>query len=223
MELIPVIDVKGGRAVRAVRGLRADYRPLETPLASGSDPVQVARGLLSLYPFRTLYVADIDGIEGRGGNSGLLPRLTEEFPGIEIWLDNGSPGPQSQGVITVIGSESLTSADALPPKDFVLSLDFHGDAFRGPAALLADPSTWPERIIAMTLARVGSAEGPDLDCIAAIAARAGGRRRVYAAGGVRDHADVEVVRAAGASGALLATALHAGTITAGDLFEIAGR
>ena len=47
-------------------------------------------------------------------------------------------------------------------------------------------------------------------------------RRVYAAGGVRNRADLEALRAAGAAGALVATALHAGTIKAGDLVEIAG-
>ena len=51
--------------------------------------------------------------------------------------------------------------------------------------------------------------------------RAGGRR-IYAAGGVRDRADMIALHAAGAAGVLVATALHAGTIKAGDLEEIAG-
>ena len=44
MDVIPVIDVRHGLAVAAVRGQRADYRPLVTPLAAGSDPADVARG-----------------------------------------------------------------------------------------------------------------------------------------------------------------------------------
>jgi phosphoribosylformimino-5-aminoimidazole carboxamide ribotide isomerase len=228
MDLIPVIDVKNGLAVRAFRGRRAEYRPLETPLAQGSDPVAVARGLLALFPFSTLYVADLDGIEGRGASADLAERLTEALPGVAIWVDNGSLGAQRDAV-TVIGSESVISADALaavrglPAHGFVLSLDFKGSEFAGPAALLNETTLWPERVIIMTLARVGSGEGPDLDRIAAIAARAGASRRVYAAGGIRHRADVEAARAAGAAGALIATALHAETITAGDLFEIAGR
>jgi phosphoribosylformimino-5-aminoimidazole carboxamide ribotide isomerase len=227
MDLIPVIDVKDGVAVRAFRGRRAEYRPLETPLAQGSDPVAVARGLLALFPFSTLYVADLNGIEGRGASADLAERLIEARPGVAIWVDNGSLGTQRHGV-TVVGSESVKSADALaalrglPADGFVLSLDFKGSEFAGPAALLNETTLWPERVIVMTLARVGSGEGPDLDRIAAIAARAGARR-VYAAGGIRHRADVEAARAAGAAGALIATALHAGTITAGDLLEIAGR
>jgi phosphoribosylformimino-5-aminoimidazole carboxamide ribotide isomerase len=74
----------------------------------------------------------------------------------------------------------------------------------------------------MTLSRVGAADGPDLKRVSEIVARAG-PRAVYAAGGVRDRGDLKALRAAGAAGALIATALHAGTITAGDLVEITGR
>ena len=168
MDLIPVIDVKHGLVVRAERGRRADYRPLETPLAAGSDPVAVARGLLSLFPFRTLYIADLDGIEGRGTNSDLVERLIEALPGVALWIDDGSLDTRRRGVVTVVGSESVRSADALaplrglPPNGFVLSLDFTGSEFAGPAALIEDTTLWPERIIVMTLARVGSGEGPDL-------------------------------------------------------------
>ena len=87
--------------------------------------------------------------------------------------------------------------------------------------MLDEPQHWPHAVIVMTLARVGSGEGPDLQRVAAIVARAGGRR-IYAAGGVRNRADIEALHAAGAAGALIATALHAGTIKAGDLEEIAG-
>ena len=60
---IPVIDLKGGVVVRARHGDRASYRPIETPLSRTSEPLDVVAGLLSLHPFRTLYVADLDAIE----------------------------------------------------------------------------------------------------------------------------------------------------------------
>src|SRR4029079_18115661 len=71
MDVIPVIDVRHGLAVAAVRGQRADYKPLATPLAAGSDPAAVARGYAALFTFPVLYVADLDGIEGRGRNANL--------------------------------------------------------------------------------------------------------------------------------------------------------
>ena len=63
VELIPVIDLKGGQVVRAQFGRRDDYWPIQSPLSATSDPIDVARGLLSLYPFETFYIADLDAIE----------------------------------------------------------------------------------------------------------------------------------------------------------------
>lgn len=248
MQIVPVIDIRGGEAVAASRGDRARYRPLATPLAASADPVAVALGLRSLFPFPTLYVADLDGIEGRGADHATQRRLAEAWPGAELWIDDGSVGTEhadggvpplvssplwgesqpSRLVAThVIGSESLGAVhDYRRARDragpaALLSLDFRGDAFIGPPELLADDAAlWPGRVIVMTLARVGSGEGPDLARLASIVARAAGRQ-VYAAGGVRHADDLRALRDIGAAGALIATALHTGKISAVDLERIA--
>jgi phosphoribosylformimino-5-aminoimidazole carboxamide ribotide isomerase len=233
MQIIPVIDVQHGVAVRATGGRRDGYAPLVTPLAEGSDPLAVAQGLYSLFFFPVLYVADLDGIEGRGRNVGLTAALAAALPGVDLWVDDGATARDAHrrnptSAIPVLGSESLKGADdlatlrALPQESYVLSLDFKGEDLEGPPELLADVDCWPARVIVMTLARVGSCAGPDVQRVADIVARAG-KRRVYAAGGVGDRDDVEALRAVGAAGVLLASALHAGTITAGDLAVIAGR
>lgn len=311
MHIVPVIDISHGVVVRAVAGERANYRPLETPLAVGSGPIAVARGLRAVFPFDTLYVADLDSIEGRGRNGGLVARLGDALPGVNLWIDNGTAAAAGARVLlawpntsVVIGSEVLVrgggyhdagawdsplpnlprrgggtaSSKPLPatsPKEdegplawrnavppplrgrllgggespapdrepplvarmtsqarpnssprlensrLVLSLDFRGDTFLGPSGLLADADLWPSRLIVMTLARVGTGSGPDLARLAGIASRAGARR-VYAAGGIRDYDDLVAVRQTGASGALVSTALHAGTLKAGDLERAAG-
>ncbi len=233
MDTIPVIDVRLGRAVAAMRGRRADYKPLVTPIAVGSDPVDIARAYAALFTFPALYVADLDGIEGRGRDKALTARLAAAVPRMRLWVDDGGSAREvaqriagEAHVVPVLGSESLGDEDvaalrALPPDRYVLSLDFKDDRFAGPGAVLDEPQHWPHAVIVMTLARVGSGEGPDLQRVADIVAGAG-PRRIYAAGGVRDRADIEALHAAGAAGALIATALHAGTIKAGDLQEIAG-
>ncbi len=235
MDIIPVIDVRHGVAVRATRGQREGYLPLKTALAAGSDPVDVARGLRSIFPFPRLYVADLDGIEGRGPNAGLVERLAEALPGVGLWLDEGTPvrevlARSGRGSVAtpVVGSEGLTGpADvaalrALAQSGYVLSLDFRDDRFEGPPAVLAEPEHWPRCVIVMTLARVGSAEGPDLERLAGVVDIAGARA-VYAAGGVRHAGDVAALKRQGATGVLIASALHSGAITAGDLETIAGR
>jgi uncharacterized protein related to proFAR isomerase len=243
MQVIPVIDVRGGVAVAARHGDRARYRPLETPLAASADPISVARGLADLFPFQTLYVADLDGIERGVPDLETQRRLAGAWHGAELWIDDGSSGSEIADVrgahsrqpprigselhdpkmkSHVLGSESLQSLDdyararSLAAPQVPLSLDFRGDDFVGPPELLADAALWPERVIVMTLARVGSGEGPDLDRLRDVIARAGSRT-VFAAGGVRHAGDLAALRDIGAAGALVATALHQGRITRGDL------
>ena len=88
MDIIPVIDVRHARVVSAARGHRAAYTPIETPLAAGSDPVYVARGYVSLFTVSTLYVADLDGIEGRDAATALR-RGWPRGPGDRLWVDDG--------------------------------------------------------------------------------------------------------------------------------------
>ncbi|HLH88484.1 MAG TPA: HisA/HisF-related TIM barrel protein [Xanthobacteraceae bacterium] len=227
MEIIPVLDLKGGAVVRARMGQRDSYAPIVTPLAATSDPLDVARGLLAVYPFATLYVADLDAIEGRGDNSAALRRIRFAYPGVSLWVDNGiaEAGAAARWLAADLGSLVLgseTQADpalvrALAADDrAILSLDFRGDAFQGPQAILDAASAWPTRVIVMTLARVGSGAGPDVDRLAAVRAVAPGRR-IYAAGGVRDGADLAALAAAGIAGALVATSLHDGRLRRADI------
>ena len=221
MQIIPVIDVQGGVAVRAVKGERSHYLPLKTPLAASADPVAVAEGLGTLYPFRTLYVADLDGIMGRGANVPMQSRLIEDWRGAEVWIDDGSrvPVPSSRAM-RVRGSESMSRLEEMDDSA-ILSLDFQGDTFIGPPLLLAEAALWPRRVIVMTLARVGGSDGPDIARLETIIARSG-HREIYAAGGVRDVQDLRHLKNVGAAGALVASALHSGQIKTGDLEKIAG-
>jgi phosphoribosylformimino-5-aminoimidazole carboxamide ribotide isomerase len=224
LRIVPVIDLFRGEVVRARHGDRAHYRPIDTPLARSSDPVDVVRGLLGVYPFATLYAADLDAIQRSGDNSGALRRMRAAFPGLRLWVDNGAASDGAIAALAapdlaceaVLGSESQRDGGLIArcreSSDVLLSLDFRSSAFQGPPEILAAPQTWPRRVIVMTLARVGSGAGPDLERLGAIRAIAEGRE-IYAAGGVRDAADLGALAAAGVAGALVASALHERRLT----------
>ncbi|MDH6234387.1 phosphoribosylformimino-5-aminoimidazole carboxamide ribotide isomerase [Mesorhizobium soli] len=232
MRIIPVLDLKGGQVVRAEQGRRDRYRPIVTPLSGSADIVAVAEGLRSVHPFSTFYIADLDAIEGGIPNGEALARLTAATPGApELWVDAGladmagfAAALATPSLCPVLGSESQKDAGALrrfrDRHDLILSLDFFAEGFRGPAELLDNAELWPNRVIVMTLAKVGSAAGPDFARLREIKARAG-EREVIAAGGVRHETDLRELAGLGISAALVATSLHDGTLTGAQIAKLA--
>jgi len=232
MEVIPVIDLKDGVVVHARMGMRSAYAPIETPLSPTSRPTDVARGLLSIFPFKKFYVADLNAIENKDNNNAALKRLSLDFPELVFWVDAGIADVHhaqrwfEAGLgHLVLGSETQRDSDLIRflcrNNRTILSLDFRGDAFLGPASLLNEANIWPTNVIVMTLARVGSASGPDMNWLTTIKSRAT-NRQVYAAGGVRDANDLASLAAAGIAGALVATSLHNGKLTGAQIARLSG-
>lgn len=230
MRIIPVLDLKGGEVVRAEKGQRDSYRPIVTPLSASPDVVAVAEGLRGLHPFPVFYIADLDAIAGGTPNDEALARLGKMAEPPELWVDAGiadgerlSAALAKRSLCPVLGSESQQDDMLLrrfrDHPDLILSLDFFADGFRGPRSLLEEPELWPTRVIVMTLAKVGSAAGPDFTRLEEIKAQAG-NRDVIAAGGVRDEADIRALSAIGVAAALVATSLHDGALTPGQLASL---
>lgn len=230
MRIIPVLDLKGGVVVHARRGQRDAYAPLRSPLVEGSDPLAVARALCARCGTHTIYVADLDAIGGAPVDVTTLAALADVS---DPWVDAGAvaPGPADDlaraGVArNVIGTESIGPGAASaqesggPPR--VLSVDLRDGRLISPRPELAgrEPTAAVglvaelavRELLVIDLARVGSGSGPPLEAVRALVAALPGVA-VYAGGGVRDNADLDALRAAGAAGALVATALHAGRVT----------
>ncbi len=191
-----------------MRGERERYRPL-------GDPLVLARR----FGLDELYVADLDAITGGALQSEIIAALAREA---RVMVDAGAGEPQrllDLGVDRiVIGTETLTDADALPP-DAVLSVDLYDGRVLSRDPRLAGLSALdavarlpgPREVIVLDLARVGTSSGPDVETIAEIHA-AFPELELLAGGGVRDADDLRALEDAGAAGALVATALHRGAI-----------
>ncbi|MBN8441585.1 MAG: nickel transporter [Thauera sp.] len=224
MQIIPVVDLMNGQVVRAVRGQRSAYRPVVSALCESSDPPTVARALCDYAGADTLYVADLDALTGGAVQLAVLTRLLAALPGLSLWLDAGfadvsacarvraALGDQGARVTPVFASEALATADAarLALADAggaILSLDRRGGELMDRAGCWDDPALWPERVILMTLDRVGSFEGPDVATVRECARRAP-RVILIGAGGIRDEDDLRIAEEAGAVAWLTASALH---------------
>ena len=223
MLIIPVIDLMGGQVVHARRGDRSNYRPLRSVLTPSSEPPEVVAALLDAAPFPVIYAADLDAILHHGDHRATLHRIARRFPAPTLWVDAGFSEPSqilpwlsSKRIVPVIGSETLGSLDTLAgilivAPEAVLSLDTRDERPLGPVELFDEPSVWPQRVIVMTLDRVGAGEGPALDRLRETLAQAPGRQ-VIAAGGVRNAHDLETLEAMGVHAVLIASAIHDGTL-----------
>ncbi len=194
------------------------------------------RALLELYPFDQLYIADLNAIQKRGNHLQIIADIEAYYPHLRIWLDAGISCANDLNAWSginlnwVIGSESLHKLDdylnlkKLCGDNHVLSLDFAldftadstGQSYQGPSELIEGSTYWPDKVIAMTLSQVGSDSGPDVQTLEQLINRSSGQR-IYAAGGVRNMADIQLLKEIGASGALVATALHNQQITSAEL------
>jgi HisA/HisF family protein len=232
MKLIPVIDLLNGQVVRAVRGDRQSYQPIVSALCASSDPVTVARILCEHCAAQQLYVADLDALQGGAVQIAVVRQLLQAVPGVELWLDAGfagapqahavcgDVGPLAERIVCVFGSESLRSRDALqacfkpadaPSRQAILSLDRRDGQRLDAAGCWDSPALWPQRVIAMTLERVGAGTGPDLHTLRELQALSPSTQFI-GAGGIGSQADLLLAREAGASAWLVASALHDGKL-----------
>ena len=123
------------------------------------------------------------------------------------WARAGSCSASTSGLGSPILHPAMQDAEGAVPD--ALSL----------AAQAADTGVG-NGLLVLDLARIGTGCGTDLGSIEALRKRFP-RRRLMAGGGVLARRDLDRMRDAGCDGALVASAIHAGTITAADLADLA--
>jgi phosphoribosylformimino-5-aminoimidazole carboxamide ribotide isomerase len=244
MQIIPVLDLKGGVVVRGVAGRRDEYRPIESRLCEGSAVGDVARALRQTFACNTCYLADLDAIAG--GEPSLLLYDEVVATGMCVWLDAGTGTLAAARRVAryftdrnvagrvVVGLESVADEAALrsiveavgtPCVVFSLDLkqglpltDSPGWAGRTPVPIAAAAiAAGIGSLIVLDLAGVGVGQGvPTLDLCRRLRAEHPDLE-IVTGGGVRGIADLEAIRDAGCDGTLVASALHDGRISPEDL------
>jgi phosphoribosylformimino-5-aminoimidazole carboxamide ribotide isomerase len=222
MKIIPVIDLKNGVVVHAQQGMREQYQPINTHLCQSSDIYQVINAFLGVFDFDTIYIADLNAITHQGDQDLLITEVVTSFPGIVFWIDKGYQrfNKYSGNHLPVLGTECYSDETVLELKDFdnhfILSLDYSLSQEMGAKSLFSNPDLWPETLIIMTLNRVGSNQGPDLDKLNWFCSQYP-HKHFIAAGGIRNSADLLALKQVGVQQALIASALHSGAIGRKDI------
>ncbi|NYT01014.1 MAG: hypothetical protein GKB99_04755 [Methanocellales archaeon] len=231
MIIIPVMDIKSGIVVHAKAGDRKKYGPINSVLTASTNPIEVANEFKKLGA-RELYIADLDAIEKRCSNLGLVSEIKKL--GFDILLDSGISIARDAKDLSdvgdvVVGTETLKSLDELAKMtamcEIVLSIDFKGDnlltrmdEFVGLGAkdIIKIFSSYDiKKIIYLDLKRVGTSCGMVEERIEKMVRSTS--IPLLVGGGINDISDIRRMEKIGVSGVLVATAIHNGKITKEDI------
>jgi len=241
LRVIPVLDLRGGRAVLARGGRREAYAPVRSRLLDGGaegDPLALGRAYRDILDCDEWYVADLDALAGGAVQHALLKSLVGL--GGRVLVDAAVSCPERARELVadgaarvVVGLETLPSFDALAavaraigPR-VVFSLDLRGGAPLAQASLARTPleiargavTAGAGAIIVLDLARIGGGRGVDLVLVAALR-HAFPHVELLAGGGIGTPRDLERLADAGLDGALIASALHDGRVKREDVAAV---
>jgi HisA/HisF family protein len=236
MQVIPVIDLRGGLAVHAIAGARSNYRPVNAAGVTNGDLQQLAQFFGARMP-TAIYVADLDAIEGSTIQLDGW-ELISRFSQCPLWIDSGIQDEESVAerfeqvqerqidCTFVLSSETLSSATSIghirqvvSSEKLILSLDRKNGVplskkapLREVDLLLAAEAAGINRVIALELASVGvGRSNAFLDSWTALTSEFS-RFHWYLGGGIRGAADLEEAERRGFCGVLAATAILQGSL-----------
>jgi phosphoribosylformimino-5-aminoimidazole carboxamide ribotide isomerase len=226
MIAIPAVDLREGACVQLVGGA---YDAERIRL---DDPLEVARSWRRA-GFGTLHVVDLDAATERGSNASIVRTLAAE-PGLTVQVGGGV---RTQAAIeralddgaarVVVGTRAIeepawlqAAAERFPAR-IVVAADVRGEQVvtrgwaHGSTLSVYDVvdalATLPLAAILVTAVhREGRLEGPDLDLLERVAARAA--VPVQAAGGITTAGDLRALERRGVAAAIIGMALYTGAL-----------
>lgn len=222
MRCILACDLKNGIVVKGVRGEREKYRPIAE--SSRLVKTSVPREVIAEIRPRETYVADLDRITGVGDHLSVIKSLSDITMtmadiGVSSASDLEAAGRVARTVVVGTETAPLGVIEQCQGGSLVVSVDMKNGAMlcRDPAFKLEPAGVLKllnrfdlGGIILLDVGRVGSGEGIDLPLVAAAVSIS--RHDVIVGGGIRGVPDLELLEKAGASGAIVASAVHDGSI-----------
>jgi len=236
MELIPAIDLLGGRVVRLHQG---DYG---AATAYADDPVAQARSFAEAGATR-LHVVDLEGARsGQAAHASVIAAIVKEVgmavqvgggvrtrEAAERWLEAGA-ARVVLGTVAVREPELARALCEAHPARIVIAIDARGDdvavegwtqgSGTGVRELAERADGWgADAILYTDIARDGTGEGPAVERTAAL--QRGLRATVIASGGIGSLAHLEALREAGVRAAVCGRALYEGAFDLASALAVA--
>jgi phosphoribosylformimino-5-aminoimidazole carboxamide ribotide isomerase len=236
MEMIPAIDLLGGKVVRLHKG---DYGQVTV---YSDDPAGQAKRFLDAGATR-LHVVDLDGArEGKPGNRDVIEAVLRSAPGLMVqvgggirtrdmakhWFDLGA-SRVVLGTLAIKDPELMQRLCAEYPGGVVAALDARAGLIAVEGWLEATQQSlhdvartvddWGAAAILYTdIDRDGTREGPAVAATRALQDRV--RATVIASGGIGSLGDLAALRDAGVRATVCGRALYGGAFTLQQAFEV---
>jgi len=218
-----VLDILNGAVVHALRGERSRYEPVAgfSRIVSTSEPL----GVLQEVRPAEVYVADLNLLTGKGDNLAIIKEISNRAATMadtaiskSAYLDR-----LPASVLPVLGTETASlhlMKEAAKARKIVVSLDMMKRkvlsrdpelAGQTPLQVLQKLSGLElQGVILLELDKVGTSAGLDNRFLEDAAKAC--RHPLILGGGVKDEDDLRILEERGFSGALVATAVHNGSI-----------
>ena len=227
--IVPAVDVLDGRAVRLLRG---DYDSVEV---DAGDPLELVRRVAASSP-PLIHVVALGAARDGGAPVDLARAVCEAAAPVPVQLGGGVRSVADAVALANAGLARVIVGTAafgsIPLRDFVEALGERLVVSIDVAAGIVRTAGWLEstelpttqalarctdagvvNIVCTAIDRDGARSGPDLDLLREVRGSFGGS--VLAAGGIRDTADVDAVRALGIDGVVVGRAWLDGTLELG--------
>lgn len=235
MEIIPAVDVLGGRVVRLLRG------EFGTAREYGDDPVATAASWVQ-QGARLVHVVDLDGARRGKVDPTLAERLGRSAVPFQIGggirtAADARAAVRAGAHRVVVGTAAVwdppllaAMVEALGADRVVAALDVRdrratGEGWRDPgknldevlAGVAASGVQW---VLVTSIERDGALTGPDIELVRRV--REGAPVRVIGSGGVASPEDLRALAGAGAAAVVVGRALYERRFTLAEAREVAG-
>ncbi len=225
-QIIFVLDILNGIVLHASGGRRENYKPIHitSKVCDSSNPLEIIK---QLKPEQT-YVADLNRLQKTGtDNYRLIKELSKHTvlmadTGI-VTIEDIEPCLAVSST-AVIGTETadlntIINASNRFPERVNVSIDIkHGRVLTTNQTILTPLDVISvlnkldiNHIIVLDLDRVGTSSGFNIELLEKLCAQS--KHGILVGGGVRNMIDIETLDEIGVRGALIATAIHNGSIS----------
>lgn len=239
LQLLPAIDVAGGKAVRLTQGRAGTETSFGSPVEAAEDWVRQGA--------EWLHLVDLDAAFGRGDNRAIIKKVIKSVRGrVQVELSGGIRDEASLEAALATGVKRInlgTAALENPEwtasviseygEQIAVGLDVRGTTLAARGWTQDGGDLWDvldrleaagcSRYVVTDVTKDGTLQGPNIELLRQVAERT--EKPVVASGGISSLDDIAALRELvphGVEGAIVGKALYAGAFTLAAALDVAG-